>query len=176
MTTQSTTPSAADILADMEKALRSPDLDASYVLTRLKLLVDVLDRLGSKGRKSAIFLAALSGVAFYTDRLLALSQDTGGSSIERLKDVFAGVELKSYSDNSDTLESDLQKFRKEYTMVGVVSHPCLDGVTRHAYVSALKQTTQDGRVFDAGEMIESFQRPVSSWNSISQHLFEQPAP
>lgn len=154
------------ILHDMEAALRNPQNDQDYLINQLRTLAEALYQHGQGSQLNGLCMAALGGIYYCTQRLL----DKAPLSVKRqpsyFADIYATAELSSFAETAERRDENLRRFAAEYTFVGVTPHVCIDNVTRYAFVSMRNQTTQDGRVYAEGELVDPFDRLAAPWQLV----------
>lgn len=158
-------PSHSDVLAHIQQHGREPASYRSQLAAELRLFAELLERHGQA--PDGLTRAILGGAQHCINHLrTSFGFDI---SLERLCEIYADVELTSYPHSDEDIERMRQWMRSERLVLRLLPVPCPDGVTRHIFVSHQNQTSQNGKVYQEGEVVAACTRPVAPFEELLSH-------
>ena len=146
-------PTHAEILKTIQQHGRDAQADRNNLIEELLVLAQYLH---VNPVPEGAGRGALGGIQYLLTRLHESFEC--GMSLERLSERYCEMELESFAKSDHDIETVREWARRQGIVVRVIPVQCPDGSVRHIYASHQNQTSIDGKVYEAGELIHSPQR------------------
>jgi hypothetical protein len=145
--------SHTEILKTIQQHGRDVQADRDNLVEELLVLAQCLH---INSVPEGVNFGVLGGLQYLIRRLH--EQFECQQSLDQLAEKYAQVELYSFASSPEQVDEVRDWARREGLIVRVIPVQCPDGTTRQIFASHLDQTSVNGKVYQAGELIHSPKR------------------
>lgn len=162
-----------DILREIETILRRPETDRKFLAGQLVVLASIIAL--DDENETGLIRGALGGLQYTIDRLREIwrQPDSDIKSLDALKDIFAGVELKRFARTTKEIEATKASLKEANLLFDLRRLEVSNGDTYYVFSSKIDQTTIDGRKILKNEIIDQASAPVPSFPLVYEKLLQQ---